>query len=141
MCREGKMGVWGFPVTEGERDNAFGFRFETADRTIVISGDTAPTAAIVENCNGCDVLIHEAYSQQTYGRVSRKWQAYRRKYHTSSKELAELAKRANPGLLVLYHRANPGGGIAVPNPEDVLLDEARQSYKGTEGTGHDLDVF
>jgi ribonuclease BN (tRNA processing enzyme) len=61
--------VTAFPVNHGEMDNAFGFRFETADRTIVISGDTAPTAAIVENCNGCDVLIHEAYSQQTYGRV------------------------------------------------------------------------
>jgi ribonuclease BN (tRNA processing enzyme) len=133
--------VTAFPVNHGEMDNAFGFRFETADRTIVISGDTAPTAAIVENCNGCDVLIHEAYSQQTYGRVSRKWQAYRRKYHTSSKELAELAKQVNPGLLVLYHRANPGGGIAVPNPEDVLLDEIRQLYKGTVVTGHDLDVF
>ena len=47
----------------------------------------------------------------------------------------------NPGLLVLYHRANPGGGIAVPNPEDVLLDEIRQLYKGTVVTGHDLDVF
>ena len=133
--------VTAFPVNHGEMDNAFGFRFETADKTIVISGDTAPTAAIVENCNGCDILIHEAYSEQTYGRVSRKWQAYRRKYHTSSKELAELARRANPGLLVLYHRANPGGGIAVPNPEDVLLDEIRQLYKGTVVTGHDLDVF
>jgi len=133
--------VTAFPVNHGEMDNAFGFRFETADKTIVISGDTAPTEAIIENCNGCDVLIHEAYSQQTYDRVSRKWQAYRRKYHTSSKELAELAKRVKPGLLVLYHRANPGGSIAGPNPEDVLLDEIRQLYKGTVVTGHDLDVL
>jgi ribonuclease BN (tRNA processing enzyme) len=133
--------VTAFPVNHGEMDDAFGFRFETADKTIVISGDTAPTPTIVENCTDCDVLIHEAYSQQTYDRVSRKWQAYRRKYHTSSKELAELANRVKPGLLVLYHRANPGGGSAVPNPEDVLLDEIRQLYKGTVVTSHDLDVF
>jgi ribonuclease BN (tRNA processing enzyme) len=111
--------VRAFPVNHGEMDDAFGFRFETADKTIVISGDTAPTPTIVENCIDCDVLIHEAYSQQTYDRVSRKWQAYRRKYHTSSKELAELANRVKPRLLVLYHRANPGGGSAVPNPEAV----------------------
>jgi ribonuclease BN (tRNA processing enzyme) len=133
--------VTAFAVNHGEMDDAFGFRFETADKTIVISGDTAPTAAVVENCGDCDVLIHEAYSQQTYDRVSRKWQAYRRKYHTSSKELAELAKQVKPGLLVLYHRANPGGGTAVPNPGDVLLDEIRHLYKGAVVTGHDLDVF
>src|SRR2546430_5920037 len=94
--------------------------------------------------------LNSSHSQISYAvfclkkkndRVSRKWQAYRRKYHTSSKELAELAKRVKTGLLVLYHRANPGGSIAVPNPEDVLLDEIRQLYKGTVVTGHDLDVL
>jgi ribonuclease BN (tRNA processing enzyme) len=101
-----------FRVNHGELNDAFGFRFETADRTIVISGDTAPTPALIENCNNCDVLIHEAYSLQTYRKVSRKWRAYRRKYHTSSKELANLANRVKPGLLVVYHRGNPGGGTA-----------------------------
>src|SRR5258708_7454371 len=115
--------VTAFPASHGEMSDAFGFRLETADRTIVISRDTAPTATIIENCADCDVLIHEAYSEQTYDRVPRKWQAYRRKYHTSSRELAELANQIKPGLLVLYHRANPGGGGTVPDPEDVLLDE------------------
>jgi ribonuclease BN (tRNA processing enzyme) len=133
--------VTAFPVNHGELNDAFGFRFETADKTIAISGDTAPTPTLIENCHNCDVLIHEAYSRHTYRRVSRKWQAYRRKYHTSSKELAELANRVAPRLLVLYHRANPGGGTAVANPEDVLLDEIRDLYKGEVVTGHDLDVF
>jgi ribonuclease BN (tRNA processing enzyme) len=122
-------------------EDAFGFRLETADRTIVISGDTAPTATILENCIDCDVLIHEAYSEHTYDRVSRKWQDYRRNYHTSSRELAQLANQVKPGLLVLYHRANPGGGGAVSDPEDLLLDEIRRLYEGTVVTGHDLDIF
>lgn len=133
--------VTAFPVNHGEMKDAFGFRFETADRTIVISGDTAPTPTLIENCTDCDILIHEAYSEQTYRRVSRKWQAYRRKYHTSSRELAELANRAAPRLLVLYHRANPGGGVAAANPEDALLNEIRDLYKGEVVTGHDLDVL
>jgi ribonuclease BN (tRNA processing enzyme) len=133
--------VTAFRVNHGEMEDAFGFRLETADRTIVISGDTAPTATILENCIDCDVLIHEAYSEHTYDRVSRKWQDYRRNYHTSSRELAQLANQVKPGLLVLYHRANPGGGGAVSDPEDLLLDEIRRLYEGTVVTGHDLDIF
>ncbi len=133
--------VTAFPVSHGELRNAFGFRFETPDKTIVISGDTAPTQTIEKHCEGCDVLIHEVYSQDTYAKVSRKWQAYRRKYHTSSIELAQLASRVKPGLLVLYHRANVGGGLGLPNPEQVVLDEMRHIYRGKVVTAHDLDIF
>jgi ribonuclease BN (tRNA processing enzyme) len=134
------VNVTAIPVRHGDMKDAFGYRFETSDRTIVISGDTAPIDTIVENSCGCDVLIHEAYSQETYSKVSRKWQTYRRKYHTSSKQLAALARRAKPALLVLYHNSN-AGGEQLPEPEQVLLDEVRQLYKGDVVTGHDLDVF
>jgi ribonuclease BN (tRNA processing enzyme) len=86
------------------------------------------------------VLIHEAYSMMTYNAVSPRYQEYRRKHHTSSREMAEIASKARPGLLVLYHRANPGG-VGKPNPEEVLLDEVRKLYAGKVAIGHDLDVF
>lgn len=35
---------------------------------------------------------------------SPEWQAYHRQHHTSTRELAEIAARAQPGLLVLYHQ-------------------------------------
>ena len=89
----------------------------------------------------CDVLIHEAYSQQTYQSVQRKWQRYRRKYHTSSSELAALAARVKPRLLVLYHRANAGGAMTLADPEAALLNEIRDLYDGQVVTAHDLDVF
>jgi ribonuclease BN (tRNA processing enzyme) len=38
---------------------SYGYRFDTPDRSIVITGDTAPTQATIDACNGCDVLIHE----------------------------------------------------------------------------------
>ena len=41
---------------------SFGYRFDTADRTIVISGDPNPAQATIDACRGCDVLIHEAGS-------------------------------------------------------------------------------
>jgi ribonuclease BN (tRNA processing enzyme) len=133
--------VTAFRVRHGELKNSFGFRFETADKTIIISGDTAPTESLIENCKGCHVLIHEAYSQKTYKKVSRKWQAYRRNYHTSSKELALLAARTKPELLIIYHRSNPGATMTLPNSETELLNEIRYAYKGNVIVGHDLDVF
>jgi ribonuclease BN (tRNA processing enzyme) len=87
------------------------------------------------------VLIHETYSQETYQKVSRKWQRYRRTHHTSSRELAALAARVKPGLLVLYHRANAGGALTLADPEEALLNEVRQLYDGRVVTAHDLDVL
>lgn len=119
---------------------AFGYRFETPDRTIVISGDTGPTQSIIDNCNGCDVLIHEAYSMMTFNKATPEAQANRKRLHTSSQELAEIADKAKPGLLILYHRSNIGGS-GTPNPEEVLLKEIKKIYKGKVVTGHDLDIF
>jgi ribonuclease BN (tRNA processing enzyme) len=140
IYKDENVTVKAFLVNHGNVPQAFGYRFETPDRTIVISGDAAPSQSVVDNCDGCDVLVHEAYSMMTYDYVSPKYQEYRRKHHTSSRELAELAKKARPGLLILYHRANPGG-VGRPNPEEVLLEEIRQAYGGKVVTGHDLDIL
>ena len=132
--------VKAFLVNHGDVPQAFGYRIETPERAIVISGDAAPSQSIIDACNGCDVLIHEAYSMMTYNAVSPSYQEYRRKHHTSSREVAEIATKARPGLLILYHRANPGG-VGRPNPEQALLEEVRQLYGGKVVIGHDLDVF
>jgi ribonuclease BN (tRNA processing enzyme) len=141
IYKDRNVRITAFPVRHGSLQDAFGFRIETVDKIIVMSGDTAPTPSLGEHCGGCDVLIHEAYSQATYERVSRKWQRYRRRHHTSSKELAALAAHVKPGLLVLYHRANAGGVMTLPDPEMALLDEVRRLYDGRVVTAHDLDVF
>ena len=140
VYKDENVTVKAFLVNHGDVPQAFGYRFETPDRTIVISGDAAPSQSVIDNCNRCDVLIHEAYSMLTYNSVSPKYQEYRRKHHTSSREMAEIANKARPGLLILYHRANPGG-VGGPNPEGALLVEIGQAYVGKVVTGHDLDIF
>src|SRR5688572_17343014 len=140
IYKDENVTVKAFLVNHGDVPQAFGYRFETPDRTIVISGDAAPSQSLVDNAKGCDVLIHEAYSMFTYNYVMPKFQEYRRKHHTSSLELADIANRARPGLLILYHRANPGG-VGRPNPEEAVLQEIGQRYGGKVVTGHDLDVF
>src|SRR5687767_8336172 len=140
VYKDNNVTVKAFLVNHGDVPQAFGYRIETPDRAIVISGDAAPSQSVIDSCNGCDVLIHEAYGMMTYNAVSSGYQEYRRKHHTSSREVAEIAKKTRPGLLILYHRANPGG-VGRPNPEPVLLEEVRQLYGGKVVIGHDLDVF
>jgi ribonuclease BN (tRNA processing enzyme) len=133
VYQDSNVKVMAFLVKHGEVSGAFGYRFETPDRIIVISGDAAPSQTVIDQCNGCDVLIHEAYSLMTYNDVTRPYQEYREKHHTSSRELAELATKARPGLLILYHRANPGG-VGRPNPEDALLEELRAHCRRDSST-------
>jgi ribonuclease BN (tRNA processing enzyme) len=107
----------------------------------VISGDTSPTQTLVDNSRGCDVLVHEVYSMADFRRDSLQFQEFRRRYHTSSVELAQIANAVNPGLLVLYHRGNRAGGPVTSEMDDVVLAEIKQTYTGRVVAARDLDIF
>ena len=144
IYRDQNVTVTAFAVHHGKWAHAYGYRFDTPDRTIVISGDTSPDSAMVDNCHGCDVLIHEVYTQASFDMVSPEGKQYRLAYHTSSKELAEIATKAKPDLLILYHRANPGcrtQECREAGSEEQLLKEVRQAYGGKVVAGHDLDIY
>jgi ribonuclease BN (tRNA processing enzyme) len=118
--------------------DSFGFRFDAPDRCIIISGDTTPAPALIDNAHGCDVLVHEAYSMASYKRVPPDWQDFRRTHHTSSEELAAIARAVKPRLLVLYHCSNAG---ELRDDTVELLREVRSLYSGDVITGCDLDVL
>jgi ribonuclease BN (tRNA processing enzyme) len=120
---------------------SFGYRFDTRDRSIVISGDTNPTQATIDACRGCDVLIHEVL---THDWLSRRpdFHGYAAVHHTTTSQLVELAKQAKPGLLVLYH-ASLSLRPAVDSersPPAVVLQEM-SGYAGRVVVGRDLDVY
>jgi ribonuclease BN (tRNA processing enzyme) len=129
--------VKAFSVSHGEVPEAFGYRFETPDRTIVISGDTSPSQNVIDACNGCDILVHEVYTMKGHSAAAPSWQAYQLKYHTSSKQLAELATKARPKLLVLYHQIY----LFNTSTRDDLLQEMRDAYKGQFVSGLDLEIY
>ena len=135
VYRDDNVVVTAFAVSHGDWDHAFGYRFDTPDRSIVISGDTTPSEAIVTACNGCDVLVHEVYAKAGWDRRSPDWQAYHAASHTSGIELGELAARARPKLLVLYHQLMWGA------TEEELLAEIRQGFDGEIAFADDLDVY
>ncbi|TMG79733.1 MAG: MBL fold metallo-hydrolase, partial [Betaproteobacteria bacterium] len=138
IYRDSNVKVTAFAVKHGSWKNAYGYRFETPDRTIVVSGDASPSESIVTNCNGCDVLVHEVYTQLGYAKSSDAWKKYITSFHTSTKELADLATRAKPKTLVLFHQMYFGG---AEDTEAVMLREIRGGYKGRVVSAHDLDVY
>ena len=135
VYRDDLVKVTAFAVKHGAWEQAFGYRFETPDRTIVISGDTGPDSHIEDQCRRCDVLVHEVYSGAGFAKRPPEWQAYHSRYHTSARELGAIATKAQPGLLVLSHQ------LIWSSTEEELLKEVQSAYAGKVVSAHDLDVF
>ena len=135
IYRDTNITVTAFPVKHGIWDQAFGYKFQTADRRIVISGDTAPTDTVVKACDGCDVLLHEVYNPKGDEMKDEHWQQYFRTFHTSPEELGDIARRAQPKLLVLYHQ------VLHKLPEQDLVEQVRKAYLGNFVSARDLGVY
>jgi Beta-lactamase superfamily domain len=151
VYRDAKVTATAFPTKHALE--SYGYRFDTPDRRIVISGDTSPTDEIVNACNACDVLIHEARAMEMYAKLPEERRSFGAKNHTTSEQLTELATRARPGLLVLYRAwiswwpsaeadqpvtLTTGALHATP---DVLEKEIASRYRRPFVIGRDLDVY
>ena len=112
---------------------SYGYRFDAPDRSIVISGDTNPTQATIDACHGCDVLIHEVITPAILVQRPEQFQRFAAKYHTTTPQLAELARQAKPRLLILYHY--------VSLSPDQLQADMMERYSGHFVIGRDLDVY
>src|SRR5215212_2697605 len=112
---------------------SYGYRFDTSDRSIVITGDTNPTQAMIDACNGCDVLIHEVHTPAALATRPETFQTFAAKYHTTTTQLAKIAQQAKPRLLILYH------WVALSREE--LFDDMRARYAGLFVVGRDLDIY
>jgi ribonuclease BN (tRNA processing enzyme) len=138
VYKDANVTVRAFAVDHGSWDFAYGYRFDTADRSIVISGDTGPTQSVVRACHGCDLLLHEVYSLRWFQERTPAWQKYHSTFHTSTVALAGIAASAAPQQLVLYHQLfRP-----ADDPDAILIDEMRKAgYSGKVSSAHDLDIF
>lgn len=127
--------VRAFLVNHGKWKHAFGYRIETPDRTIVISGDTTYSPNLVENAKGCDFLIHEVYSETGLKKRTPDWQAYHSTYHTSGPDVGRIATVVKPKLVILYHE------LPFGQEPGKLLEEVKTQYKGPVVEANDLDIF
>lgn len=87
-------------------------------RTVVITGDTAPAASVVEAAAGADVLVHEAtFLAEERARAKETG-------HSTAAEAALVAREAEVGLLALTH-------LSARYPPSDVADEARQLFPRT----------
>jgi ribonuclease BN (tRNA processing enzyme) len=135
VYRDSNVTVTAFAVSHGKWEHAYGYVFKTRDKKIVISGDTRPADAIVKACDGCDVLVHEVYSAEKLTLREPEWRAYHAAYHTSTYELADLATRARPKRLVMYHQLYWG------DTDAGLVSQVKSRYAGAVVSARDLGVY
>jgi ribonuclease BN (tRNA processing enzyme) len=120
---------------------ALAFRFDTADRSIVISGDTAYSEALIELAKGADVLVHETMFLPAIERLAQRigngarLLEHLKAAHTSTEEVGRVAAAAGVKLLVMSH--------LVPGDDPAITDEqwtagARQHFTGRIVVGRDL---
>ena len=121
---------------------AFAYRFDAADRSIVISGDTTPTEDLVTLARNADVLVHEAlYDAAAVDRLIAgvpNASDLRRSilsHHTTAEEAGRAAAEAGVGTLVLSH--------LIPPEDPAVTDEmwsaaARKHFAGRVVVGKDL---
>jgi ribonuclease Z len=123
IYNDGGLVISAFKVPHDPVRPALGYRFDYRGRSVVISGDTSKSEAVVEAAQETDVLIHEVLQPHLVNETSRALEQVGRlklgqlirdtlDYHTSPIDAAEVANRANAELLVFTHLApNPANGL------------------------------
>ncbi len=143
IYKDDKLRVTATLVDHYEVYPAFAFRFDTADGSIVISGDTGPDTRgnLQKLAKGADVLAHEVvddfWIKTTYKDIKKgdpEWPLYYHLItaHTSSADVGKVAQQCGVKTLVLTHIA-PGN--AAPSR---LLADAQQGFSGQVVVGEDL---
>jgi len=120
---------------------AFAYRFDSADRSIVISGDTAPSDNLIKLAQGADILVHDALYEPGVDRlVARVPNAAKLKqsimsHHTSAEDAGRLAQVAGVKTLVLSHLVPPDDPTIT---DQMWIDAARTHFRGSVVVGKDL---
>ena len=126
---------------------AYGFRFTTPDRVIVISGDTCYNENLIHWAKGCDILVHEVISATGVQARDPKWKKYHLRVHTTSTDLGRVAAQIQPGRLVLYHQLfmpSPDAAGHLPTEaerEAQILADIHAAWPGPVHSARDLDVI
>ncbi|MEO8935730.1 MAG: MBL fold metallo-hydrolase [Burkholderiaceae bacterium] len=124
---------------------AFAYRFDTTSsegrRSIVFSGDTTYSDALIELAKDADVLVHEVM----YLPALQKMMAtidnaptlldHLLKSHTTTEQLGRIAAAANVKTLVLSHFV-PGGDPSIT--DEMWTADVRTNYSGRIVIGRDL---
>jgi ribonuclease BN (tRNA processing enzyme) len=117
---------------------AFAYRFDTADRSIVFSGDTTYSESLIALAKGADILVHEVMYVDAIRQIvdanAPDLLDHLLKSHTTTEQLGLIAERAGVRTVVLSHLVP-----AFPSITDEMWTEGvRKHFKGEIVVGRDL---
>lgn len=141
VMQDSQVQVTAARVAHPPVEPSFAYRFDCPDRSIVFSGDTRPTPALVELARDADILVHEVmYLPALDKLIASETQASRLRQHlldshTTTEQVGRIASEAGVKTLVLNHFV-PGGD---PTLTDAVWREAVAPYfQGEIVVGKDL---
>jgi len=133
-----------FKVDHSPIEPAVGYRIDYKGRSVVVSGDTRKIPEMIDMAKGCDILVHEALNPQLVKMGEARVKDSPRllgmnqemvEYHATTLEVAEIARDAGVGKLVLTHLVP---SIPVNDQADQLFVQGMSDiYKGPILVGRD----
>jgi ribonuclease Z len=116
---------------------AFGYRVESAGRSVVISGDTRPSENLVRFAEGADVVIHEVMAATPEAASAPALQPIIRA-HSSPEDAARIFQKTKPKLAVYTHVSLMAAAARRPALLEALMARTRSVYDGPVEIGEDL---
>jgi ribonuclease BN (tRNA processing enzyme) len=117
---------------------AFAYRFDTAGRSIVVSGDTTYCPRLVELARGADLLIHEAMYlpgiDKLAGENAPRLREHLLRSHSTTEQVGMVAAEAGVRKLVLSHLVPASPEIT----DEMWLEGVRKHFAGEAIVGRDL---
>lgn len=144
---------YSFPAgSDEERDfRSLSFRFDTPDASIVYTGDTGPSEAVIRLAKGADMLVTELIDiDATTANIRRRatdltssdlanMETHLRTHHITTADIGAMAREAGVGEVVITHIA--GGGSSEPAAADRYVREVQTQFDGPVRVASDLDRF
>ena len=120
---------------------SFAYRFDCPDRSIVISGDTTPSDALIALARDADVLVHEVVHLPAIDPIiasepnAPRLREHIIASHTTTEQVGRVATAARVKTLVLSHLV-PGGVGSLS--DEAWMDAVRPHFSGKLVIGRDL---
>jgi len=133
---DGTVRVTTVAVMHGHAVPALAYRFDTADGSVVFSGDTAVNDDLIALAQGADILVHQVADLDYLKRHGFTGSALERmtQLHTDVTEVGTVAERARVGELILSHYL-PAEPDAITEAE--WAERAGHGFRGTTTAGRD----
>ena len=145
VLQQDGLTITAFAVAHGPVFPAVGYRFDYRGRSVVLSGDTAPSATLAKFSRGVDVLFHEGLqttmvsvlhdaavrnNRPSMARIT----ADIPSYHTTPEDAARIAQQAGVKYLMFYHTIPP---LPLAYLNATFLGDAPRIFKGPITVGRD----